>query len=476
MNRFIPLLLGGLLLAGCFLIPFSFDIWLDNHKVLRVVLLAGDDNVAGYAQLSHLASFMDNADNKTLGRFHHLRSQENHSEWMTRDDVFVFYERQRHKPWHIGPLNMHDYGAKKGLFGPEVEVGYVLGNVFDEPVILVKAGFPQKTLYDDWRSPSRPGHKTLGFTWTHTLRNLKYALKHVRDVLGPEYEKHRTQLVGIIWWHAYSDVVRKKWFESYYDNLKHLIPDFRKALKRPHLPIVLAQAGAGGNDPGHYFFESPIRSAQKQVCDANEFTKCVSTAPFIHGKEKHLDRHFHYFGHGDSMIEIGGVLADALVEMYYKHYEEEELTKEMETDYAGDANETESISVVTLLIVVALALFIMAVAKGRISGRTVSWNWNRLFFASADNSESEESESDTRENSRERRSKRNRKDRKKKRSRRNKDDVSDQMMELTPTRTARDKQHQISVEEGVTFIQIPSNNSALVELDEISSSEDNGDD
>ncbi|KAL7569956.1 hypothetical protein ACA910_008612 [Epithemia clementina (nom. ined.)] len=482
---------GIVLLAGCFIIPLTMNVWFETHKLVRVVLLAGDDNVEGYAQLSHLSTFMDKANNKTLERFQHLRSRENHSEWTTRDDVFVFYERERHKPWHVGTVNMHDYGAKPGLFGPEVEVANVLGEAFDEPVVLVKAGFTEKSLAEDWISPSRQTrHLPVGFTWMHTLANLKHALQNMDQVLGPEYKKHRTQLVGIIWWHGYSDARSSDWLDAYHDNLKALIRDFRIELERPHLPIVIAEAGAAGHDIDAYFFERPLRVAQERVCNDTDFreaqTKCVPTHPYVHSQEKHLDRHFHYYGHGDSMIEISGVLADALLDLYFKQYEQDELQEEIESDFSGDVNETESYSVVFLLGIAGLIFLAVAVVQGRCSSRTVAWNWNRLFYTPSNNlelggvSDSESIQSDGPEQSKDsstggqhRRRRRRRKRASPSTSgvRRVEDGTIYAMTELTPTTTVYDPKAR-TLEEGETFDSMPESDSALLELDEISSSED----
>ena len=115
----------------------------------KVFLLAGDDNVEGYAHLEQLETMLQ--DPKIMGtteaeHFAHLHdSSREDGGWATRDDVVVVYERTRHSVEH-GPLTMYDWGTTsvpddQPTFGPEVEVGHVMGNTFEEPVILVKAAW-----------------------------------------------------------------------------------------------------------------------------------------------------------------------------------------------------------------------------------------------------------------------------------------------------------------------------------------------
>ena len=470
MDRRLLLSFAVLWISGCLIIPLLTKHWFDTRNVVHVVLLAGDDNVEGYARLSHLSEFMDNADSKTLERFQHLRSVENHSNWTARDDVVVFYERERHEPWHVGPLNIHDYGAQPGFFGPEVEVGHTLGEAFDEPVVIVKAGFSKRSLAEEWISPSRH-ENILGYAWVHTLKNLKYALQNVGEVLGPEYRKHRTQLVGIIWWHGYSDVVSFPWLSSYYENLKILVRDLRMELGRPHLPIVVAAAGAGGRDADLYRFEKPLRTAQERMCSDAEFadqTVCVQTYPFVHPQEKHIDRHFRYYGHGDSMIEIGGMLGDALTDMYYKQYEHKELQEEIEADYNAYVEETESSTVLILLVTVVLVLVSVAVVRGRFSRRT-------LYTTAVGSTQGEELDpsliGDDLGQSRAKATERRRRWRNR-RSRRGRETTTSRVTEMTLTNKDNYGGGRTAwLEEGAAFTSIPANDSALMELDEISSSD-----
>ena len=78
----------------------------------KVFLIAGDDNVEGFGYLSQLdAKLSDPQFQKTqeAEKYAHLQTGDSH-QWATRNDVFVVFERERHKQLQ-GTLNMIDYGG-----------------------------------------------------------------------------------------------------------------------------------------------------------------------------------------------------------------------------------------------------------------------------------------------------------------------------------------------------------------------------
>ena len=78
----------------------------------KVFLIAGDDNVEGFGYLSQLEERLDNPkfqNTPEAEKYAHLRDGETHA-WTERKDVFVVYERERHKQLQ-GTLNMVDYGG-----------------------------------------------------------------------------------------------------------------------------------------------------------------------------------------------------------------------------------------------------------------------------------------------------------------------------------------------------------------------------
>ena len=100
----------------------------EDAGTVKVFVLAGQSNMEGKAPnelFEHQA-----ADPKTSKLFAHLRQD---NQWIVRDDVFIKF-LDRHGGLTIG------YGSPDRT-GVELEFGTVLGNHFDEPVLLIKAAW-----------------------------------------------------------------------------------------------------------------------------------------------------------------------------------------------------------------------------------------------------------------------------------------------------------------------------------------------
>src|SRR3954451_17089175 len=110
-------------------------------KPVKVFILAGQSNMEGKAPnslLDHQAT-----DPKTRDFFAHLRKDD---KWIVRDDVFIKYLDRK------GPLAV-GYGSP-GRTGVELEFGTVMGDHFDEPVLLIKTAWGGHSLCKLFRSPS----------------------------------------------------------------------------------------------------------------------------------------------------------------------------------------------------------------------------------------------------------------------------------------------------------------------------------
>ena len=125
----------------------------DSPKPVKVFILAGQSNMEG-------AGFIE-ADPKRNGgrgslefvvkdaatapRFKHLVDKD--GKWIVRDDVWIS-DLDRKGPLTVG------FGAKDDRIGPELGFGNVVGDAFDEPVLLIKCAWGGKSLAVDFRPPS----------------------------------------------------------------------------------------------------------------------------------------------------------------------------------------------------------------------------------------------------------------------------------------------------------------------------------
>ena len=142
---------------GRFLIALSLALVvassaLDDDSV-KVFILAGQSNMQGHGKVDaepkanegkgSLACLVKNPD--TAARFKHLVDAD--GQWIARDDVQIWY-LQRHGNLTPG------FGFREGYIGPELGFGHVVGEAFEEPVLLIKLAWGGKSLAQDFRPPS----------------------------------------------------------------------------------------------------------------------------------------------------------------------------------------------------------------------------------------------------------------------------------------------------------------------------------
>src|SRR6266550_4124395 len=113
----------------------------DTTKPVIVFILAGQSNMEGKAKLELLEYQVKQPQNREL--FGHLQKD---GKWIERDDVWIkFLDRK-------GNLTV-GYGSPKCI-GPELEFGHVVGDHYDQQVLLIKTAWGGRSLYRDFRPPS----------------------------------------------------------------------------------------------------------------------------------------------------------------------------------------------------------------------------------------------------------------------------------------------------------------------------------
>lgn len=199
----------------------------DGPKPVKVFILAGQSNMEGKAPdalLDYQAT-----DEKTRDLFAHLRKDD---KWIVRDDVFIKFLDRR------GPLTV-GYGSP-GCTGVELEFGSVMGDHFEEPVLLIKAAWGGHSLFKNFRSPSAgfPADAVLQKDLDQAQANVKknneknkkgdplptmedvkkqYGLSYrnmlgeVKDVMDnyetmfPALKGQKLELAGFVWFQGWND-------------------------------------------------------------------------------------------------------------------------------------------------------------------------------------------------------------------------------------------------------------------------------
>ena len=320
---------------------------------VRVFILAGQSNMEGKAPnalLEHQAG-----DPKTKDLFAHLRKD---GQWIVRDDVFVKFLERR------GGLTI-GYGSPDRT-GVELEFGTVLGDHFDEPVLLIKAAWGGHSLFKLFRSPSaglpsdeklqaeleqaqqrvknnnEKNHKNdplptmddiktpYGSSYRNMLAEVKETLENYQTMF-PALQGKKLELAGFVWFQGWNDQYGAQ--DEYASNMRHFVQDVRKDLNAPKLPFVIGVMGQNGSKPAQGAMLT-IQEAQLAMNDVPEFkgnVKAIRTDVLVDKAAEDLypqwqerfqewqltggDRAYHYLGSAIWFNRIGKAMGEAMLEL-----------------------------------------------------------------------------------------------------------------------------------------------------------------
>ncbi|MEM9368510.1 MAG: sialate O-acetylesterase [Planctomycetota bacterium] len=271
-------------------------------------------------------------------------------DWSVRHDVWINYLDRR------GGLSV-GFGNPERCFGPELNFGHVMGDHFDEQVLIIKTawggralakGFlPPSSMASDaeyarqaqalneqnkeWNDeePARIEKYNARITEENKTAERKKRLRVFRArpmltvdeykaqygvdyramvdevhtclrELGSRFSGYRDQgyeLAGFVWFQGWNDQYKEFW-HSYERNLENFIRDVRKEFQKPQLPFVIGQMGQGGTVEASAD-DAPrtiIKRAQAAVAKKSAFrdnTICVPTDVLWD-----MDAHAIYIGPG----------------------------------------------------------------------------------------------------------------------------------------------------------------------------------
>ncbi len=324
---------------------------------VKVFILAGQSNMEGKAKVALLEYQVKQPATHDL--FKHYQQD---GKWLERSDVWIkFLDRK-------GNLTV-GYGSPNCI-GPELEFGHVVGNHFDEPVLLIKTAWGGRSLFRDFRSPSAglPNEKMLdrmlsdakkradkereknpkvkeptldeikepfGASYRDMLKEVQSTLKNLKQQF-PGYQDQGFELAGLVWFQGWNDMINADYTTEYTSNMAHFIRDVRRDLKAPQLPVVVAQMGVDGLNPNDNI--KRFKAAQAAACELPEFQGNVALvktdlywdleaeAVFKKGWRENIDEWnkvgsdypFHYLGSPKTLCAIGKATAQAVLELRAK--------------------------------------------------------------------------------------------------------------------------------------------------------------
>jgi carbohydrate esterase-like sialic acid-specific acetylesterase len=340
--------------------PLYLIIWLflttslhaaDN--TVKVFILSGQSNMEGKAPNTLLD--YQATDPKTADFFAHLRKD---GKWIVRDDVFIkFLDRK-------GPLTI-GYGSP-GRTGIELEFGTMMGDHFDQPVLLIKPAWGGHSLVKNFRPPSAglppeeslekelksaqdrvrqnnmknkrneplPTMEELKSQYGASYRNMLAEVRNTLENCGtlfPPLKGKTPQITGFVWFQGWNDQYGGQ--DEYASNMQHFIRDVRKDLATPNLPFVIVAMGQNASKPAKGAMLT-VREAQLSMNDVPDFKGNVkafrsdvlvdkaaeelySTWRQNQDQWKHVggDFEYHYLGSAIWFTRIGHAAGEAMLEL-----------------------------------------------------------------------------------------------------------------------------------------------------------------
>jgi Carbohydrate esterase, sialic acid-specific acetylesterase len=225
--------------------------------------------------------------------------------WVVRDDVWIHYLDRK------GKLTV-GYGAKDDRIGPELGFGTVIGDAFEEPVLLIKLAWGGKSLAKDFRPPSSGG--AVGPYYKEIIGRTKAVLKDLKTEF-PELGDRASELAGFGWHQGWNDRVNQSFNDEYEKNLANFIRDVRVDLGAKGLPFVIAETGMSGPEEKHPRALSLMR-AQAAVADYPEFrgnVAFVGTKAFWRDKGvSPTGQAYHWNTNAETYYLIGEAMGQAM--------------------------------------------------------------------------------------------------------------------------------------------------------------------
>ena len=242
----------------------------DMSKPVKVFILLGQSNMLGFGKIDGGdGSLKHAATEKDL--YPYLVDAE--GEWTVRKDVRnVFIVGSGFNETVNGWMTGGEGNA--GKIGPEIGIGYVMGELFDAPVMILKVCIGNRSLGWDLLPPSvkayeydgklQPGYGETpetagsgkkdtsgawyaGKQWDTDIGNAQTVLENLSDYYpgAKDYE-----VAGFFWWQGDKDMRNPAHFNNYEKHLEHLLKDLRKEFNCPDAPLVTASLGQTAKDAG----------------------------------------------------------------------------------------------------------------------------------------------------------------------------------------------------------------------------------
>ena len=304
-----------------------------EKKPIKVFILAGQSNMQGHGRIK----MGKDGDLPYAARQKQFAYLQRDGKWVERGDVWYY-----HKPGRGDVVKSKlrpGLGGRADSIGPELAFGHVIGDYFDEPVLLIKTAWGGQAIAMTFRPPSsgplddatlqqlfqrakkkRPKitkeefQKVVGSKYRQMHADVKAVLAKLKDHF-PEYAGQGYEIAGFFWHQGWNDGTRRGFAQEYQKNMTNFIKDVRKELGNPKLPFVIATSGMGGPDATGVagFLGKSIEPAQIAAAAKFDFCVAVPTRKFQRHKPGRQKSHWH--NSAESYCLVGDAAARAMIKI-----------------------------------------------------------------------------------------------------------------------------------------------------------------
>lgn len=312
----------------------------DIKKPVKVFILLGQSNMVGMGEVGpeNTKGTLEYLTKKEK-RYPHLLDEA--GGWTTRRDVrYVFVMHNRGQMQTV----QNDWHSVKGrTIGPELQFGHIMGQVLEEPVLVLKTCIGNRSLGWDLLPPGSErfnfegktyaGYKDDTPSWIEGEEKKPVAwyagkqydddtanAKKVLSELGKYYPgAENFEVAGFVWWQGHKDQ-NAAHASRYEQNLVRLIHRLREDFEAPKAPFVLATIAFDGwklAGPG-----LTIADAQLAVSDPKKHPEFIGNVKTVEARNfwREVDvspknQGYHYNRNAETYMEVGNSLGWAMAEL-----------------------------------------------------------------------------------------------------------------------------------------------------------------
>lgn len=290
---------------------------------LKVFVLAGQSNMVGFGQVKGGKGTMEYYVKSNPDDYGHLVDEKGKP--VVRDDVWIV-DLSNKDDLRQGWLTT-GFGAQADHIGPEFGFGFVMGDRFEDPVLLVKSAWGGRSLFNDFLSPSSadyPKPEKDGDKGYHYAQVVAHVVAVTKDLKAyfPDYSGSGFELVGFGWHQGWNDRINAEAVDAYEENMVNFVKDMRKDLGEERLPFVIANTGMGGWEiPARYKERvEKLMTAQLALSDEKKYPEFagnvfgVETRGFQRSEEESPSKQgYHWLRNWETYYLIGQGMGECLV-------------------------------------------------------------------------------------------------------------------------------------------------------------------